>query len=120
MQLRAKANPRILQEMLHLPFFNNSCVILFGYTDVFSRPGKIESLNNMRSDMGAYINRLDHAITNIANQHYNTQDAESRIRDVDFATETTEFTKSQILQQSSMAMLSQANAVPQSVLQLLG
>ena len=78
------------------------------------------SLNNMRSEIGAYVNRLDHAISNIANQHYNTQDAESRIRDVDFATETTEFTKSQILSQSSMSMLSQANSIPSSVLQLLG
>jgi len=80
----------------------------------------LSSLNNMRSDMGSYINRLDHAITNIANQHFNTQDAEARIRDVDFATETTQFTKSQILSQSATAMLAQANATPQSVLQLLG
>ena len=80
----------------------------------------IKSVNNMRSDMGAYINRLDQAINNIANQAFNTQDAESRIRDVDFATETTRFTKNQILSQSATAMLAQANAVPQSVLQLLG
>ena len=80
----------------------------------------IKSVNNMRSDMGAYTNRLDHAINNIANQAFNTQDAESRIRDVDFATETTKFTRSQILSQSATAMLSQANAVPQGVLQLLG
>ena len=79
----------------------------------------LRSINNMRSDMGAYINRLEHAINNIANQHYNTQDAEARIRDVDFATETTFFTKSQILTQSATAMLAQANAVPQTVLQLL-
>ena len=80
----------------------------------------INSVNNMRSDMGAYVNRLEHAINNIANQKFNTQDAEARIRDVDFATETTTFTKSQILSQSATAMLAQANAVPQSVLQLLG
>ena len=80
----------------------------------------IQSINNMRSDMGAYINRLDHAINNIANQAFNSQDAEARIRDVDFAYETTRFTKSQILSQSATAMLAQANAVPQSVLQLLG
>ncbi|MFC1586325.1 flagellin [Fibrobacterota bacterium] len=79
----------------------------------------INSINNMRADMGAYINRLDHAINNIANQTFNTQDAEARIRDVDFAQETTKFTRSQILTQSATAMLAQANAVPQSVLQLL-
>ena len=79
----------------------------------------LRSINNMRSDMGAYINRLDHAINNIANQAYNTQDAESRIRDVDFAYETTRFTKAQILSQSATSMLAQANSVPGMVLQLL-
>ncbi len=80
----------------------------------------IGSVNNMRSDMGAYVNRLDHAINNIANQAFNTQDAESRVRDVDFATETTNFTRTQILVQSATSMLAQANAVPQSVLALIG
>lgn len=79
----------------------------------------ITSVNNMRSDVGAYVNRLDHAINNISNQEFNTQDAESRIRDVDFATETTEFTKSQILSQSATSMLAQSNAVPQGVLGLI-
>jgi flagellin len=80
----------------------------------------IKSVNNMRSDMGAYINRLDHAIATISNMEFNTQDAEARIRDVDFATETTSFTKHQILTQSATSMLAQANQVPQSVLGLLG
>ena len=79
----------------------------------------ITSVNNMRSDMGAYVNRLEHAINNLSNQEFNTQDAESRIRDVDFATETTKFTKNQILSQSATSMLSQANAVPQGALGLL-
>jgi flagellin len=80
----------------------------------------IKSVNTMRSDMGAYVNRLEFAISNLGNQIYNTQDAESRIRDVDFAKETTEFTRSQILVQSATAMLAQANQVPQGVLSLLG
>jgi len=79
----------------------------------------IKSVNTMRSDMGAYVNRLEFAIANLSNQVYNTQDAESRIRDVDFASETTEFTRSQILSQSATSMLSQANQVPQGVLGLL-
>ena len=79
----------------------------------------IKSVNSMRSDMGAYVNRLEFAISNLSNQVYNTQDAESRIRDVDFAKETTEFTRSQILSQSATAMLAQANQAPQSVLSLL-
>ena len=70
--------------------------------------------------MGAYVNRLEHAINNISNQEYNTQDAESRIRDVDFADETTSFTKHQILTQSATSMLAQANAVPQGALSLIG
>ncbi len=80
----------------------------------------IKSVNKMRSDMGAYVNRLEFAISNLANTSYNTQDAESRIRDVDFAKETTSFTRSQILSQSATSMLSQANQVPQGVLGLLG
>ena len=80
----------------------------------------IKSVNTMRSDMGAYVNRLEFAISNLSNQIYNTQDAESRIRDVDFAKETTEFTRSQILVQSATSMLAQANQVPQGVLSLLG
>jgi len=80
----------------------------------------IKSVNTMRSDIGAYVNRLDHAISNMNNQAFNTQDAESRIRDVDFATETTNFTKAQILSQSSTSMLAQANQLPQGALKLLG
>ena len=80
----------------------------------------IQSVNNMRSDVGAYVNRLEHAINNLANQEFNTQDAEARIRDVDFATESTQFTRNQILSQSATSMLSQANQVPQGVLGLIG
>jgi flagellin len=80
----------------------------------------IESVNLMRSNMGAFINRLDHAINNLTTSNTNQQAAESQIRDVDFASETSTFTKNQILMQSSTAMLSQANILPQSVLQLLG
>jgi flagellin len=79
----------------------------------------IKSVNTMRSDMGAYVNRLEFAIANLTNQAYNMQDAESRIRDVDFAKETTEFTRSQILVQSATSMLAQSNQVPQGVLSLL-
>ena len=80
----------------------------------------IKSVNTMRADMGAYVNRLEFAISSTANQIFNAQDAESRIRDVDFAKETTEFTRAQILTQSATSMLSQANQVPQGVLALLG
>jgi flagellin len=79
----------------------------------------IDSVNTMRSDMGAFINRLEHAINNLMVSNTNQQAAESLIRDVDFASETTQFTRNQILTQSGTAMLSQSNMLPQSVLQLL-
>lgn len=80
----------------------------------------INSVNTMRSNMGAFINRLEHAINNLDVANTNQQSAESLIRDVDFASETADFTKNQILTQSATAMLAQANMVPQTVLQLLG
>ena len=80
----------------------------------------INSVNSMRSNMGAYVNRLEHAITNLTTANTNQQAAESIIRDVDFAHETSIFTKNQILTQSGTAMLAQANMISQSVLQLLG
>ena len=79
----------------------------------------IDSVNRMRSDIGAYINRLEHAINNLNISNTNQQSAESLIRDVDFAAETSRYTRNQILMQSGTAMLAQANAVPQTVLQLL-
>ncbi|MBD3393025.1 MAG: flagellin [Chitinivibrionales bacterium] len=80
----------------------------------------LTSVNTIRADLGAKTNRLEHALNNQENQEQNMQAAESVIRDADFAFETTEFTRNQILQQSSTAMLAQANVIPQNVLQLLG
>ncbi len=80
----------------------------------------IGSVNEMRSDMGAWVNRLESTINNLTISNTNQQSAESQIRDVDFANESSNFTKNQILSQSANAMLSQANATSQSVLQLLG
>ena len=79
----------------------------------------LNSINALRADLGAMTNRLEHALTNQENQEQNMQAAESVIRDADFALETTQFTRNQILSQSSTAMLSQANMLPQSVLSLL-
>jgi flagellin len=80
----------------------------------------IDSVNNMRSNMGAYVNRLERAINNLLISNTNQQSAESLIRDVDFAQEATQYTRNQILKQSGTAMLAQANTLPQSVLRLLG
>jgi flagellin len=79
----------------------------------------IDSVNTMRSNMGAFINRLEHAINNLTVSNTNQQAAESQIRDVDFAHESAVFSKNQILTQSGTAMLAQANQLPQGVLSLL-
>jgi flagellin len=79
----------------------------------------IHSVNAMRSSLGAMMNRLESTSNNLSVQETNMQAAESVIRDTDFALETTNFTRNQILSQSSTSMLAQANSVPQSVLSLL-
>ena len=79
----------------------------------------IDSVSAERSKLGAIQNRLEHTIKNLDNVSENLQASESRIRDVDMAKEMMEFTKQNILQQASTAMLAQANQLPQTVLQLL-
>ena len=80
----------------------------------------IISKDKIRAHLGAMQNRLENTISNLNIQAENLQAAESRIRDVDVATEMTEFTRQQILTQSAVAMLGQANSLPQMALQLIG
>jgi len=79
----------------------------------------LNQVSEQRAALGAYQNRLEHTINNLTTASTNLASAESRIRDVDMAAEMTEFTKNQILMQAANAMLSQANQLPQQVLQLL-
>ena len=79
----------------------------------------LQKVSHQRSSLGAIQNRLEHTIKNLDTAAENLQAAESRIRDVDMAKEIMEFTKNNILQQASQAMLAQANSQPQSVLTLL-
>jgi len=79
----------------------------------------LKMVSKQRADLGAYQNRLEHAVTGINIGAENLQAAESRIRDTDMAEQMVEYTKNQILNQSGVAMLAQANAKTQSVLQLL-
>jgi flagellin len=79
----------------------------------------IDSVNSARASIGAYVNRLEHAVNNLLVSQTNQAAAESLIRDVDFAQESANFSKSQILMQSGTAMLAQANSAPQNVLSLL-
>ncbi|MDX9802064.1 MAG: flagellin [Spirochaetia bacterium] len=78
----------------------------------------LQKVNKQRADLGAYQNRLDHAVKGLAVGSENLQAAESRIRDTDMAREMVEFVKNQILIQASTAMLAQANQKSQSVMQL--
>ena len=79
----------------------------------------IETVNTARSTLGAYQNQLEHVFNNVGVNAENLQAAESRIRDTDMASEMMNYTKFNILQQASTAMLAQANQAPQGVLQLL-
>jgi|DewCreStandDraft_5_1066085.scaffolds.fasta_scaffold00142_25 flagellin len=79
----------------------------------------IVDVNNIRADLGAKQNRLEHTIANLGVAAENLAASESRIRDVDMAAEMVAFTRSQILQQAGTAILAQANQTPQSVLALL-
>ncbi|MDE5833026.1 MAG: flagellin [Desulfovibrio sp.] len=80
----------------------------------------IVSKDKIRAHLGAIQNRLENTITNLSVQSENLLAAESRISDVDVATEMTEFVRNQILTQSAVAMLSQANSLPQMAMQLIG
>ncbi len=79
----------------------------------------ITDVSSQRSKLGAYQNRLEHTIRNVDNTAENLTAAKSRIEDADMALEMSEFVKLNILQQAGTAMLSQANKLPQTMLQLL-
>ena len=79
----------------------------------------LDTVNDIRSNLGAASNRLDFTINNLMVVSENTAAARSRILDADFAAETAALSRAQVLQQASQAMLAQANAQPQQVLQLL-
>ncbi|SUC49254.1 A-type flagellin [Plesiomonas shigelloides] len=80
----------------------------------------MKQIDNQRADLGALQNRLSSTISNLENIAENSSAGRSRITDVDFAKETTNMTKQQILQQAGSAMLAQAKALPQAALTLLG
>jgi flagellin len=79
----------------------------------------LEQINAIRADLGAINNRLDFTISNLSNVVENTSASRSRILDADFAAESAALSRAQVLQQASQAILAQANARPQQVLQLL-
>ncbi|MNS57502.1 Flagellin [compost metagenome] len=80
----------------------------------------MKAVDSKRAELGAVQNRLDSTVRNQSNISENVSAARSRIRDADFATETANMTKQNILQQAASSILAQANQRPQSALQLLG
>jgi len=79
----------------------------------------ISEVDTMRSNLGAIQNRLDSTIDNISNTTTNLSTAQSQIQDADYATEVSDMSKAQILQQAGTSVLAQANQIPQTVLSLL-
>ncbi len=86
---------------------------------ITSLDAALDKVSAMRATMGAIQNRLDRTIDNLSNVLANTEASRSRIADTDYAVETTNLAKAQIIQQAATAMLAQANQQPQSVLALL-
>ncbi|CDU13591.1 flagellin [Vibrio coralliirubri] len=82
--------------------------------------GALKSVDSQRASLGAFQNRFDHAISNLDNINENVNASKSRIKDTDYAKETTAMTKSQILQQASTSILAQAKQSPSAALSLLG
>ncbi len=80
----------------------------------------LKYVDSHRAELGAFQNRFNHAISNLDNINENVNASKSRIKDTDFAKETTQMTKSQILSQASSSILAQAKQAPNSALSLLG
>ena len=86
---------------------------------LLSFQGAIDSINSDRAILGAKLNRFESTVRNLENVRENITAARGRIQDADFAMETANLTRAQILQQAGIAMISQANAIPQAALALL-
>jgi len=87
---------------------------MIGYVDT-----ALDRLNRQRADLGAYYNRMEVSIRSLNQSYENMMAADSRVRDTDMASQMVDYTKDQILVQTGVAMLAQANFVPKQVLQLL-
>jgi flagellin len=90
-----------------------------GATDITEIDAAINAVSTQRAEFGAVQNRLEHTLNNLSVYQENLVASESRIRDVDMASEMVNFTKLNILQQAGTSMLAQANQAPQNVLSLL-
>jgi flagellin len=127
--MRATANDRIsLNQAVDLTVIDSTGlhiqdISVTHASSALDSMGRIDSalakVTDARGRLGAVQNRLTHTINNLAVSSENLQAAESQIRDADYATEISAFTRNQIMVQASTSILAQSNLVPQSVLQLL-
>ena len=97
----------------------SASAITTGSTAVTQLDSAITSVNSQRATFGAAMNQLTYAVDNLANVKVNAEAARSRVLDTDYAKETSELARTQIIQQAGTAMLAQANQLPQTVLSLL-
>jgi flagellin len=100
--------------------FNGTATVTLSFTSAtIGTTGALTSIASARADAGAAINSAEFSIQADRSAYENQMAAKSRIMDADFAEETSRLSRHQVLQQAGMAMISQANAVPQNVLALL-
>jgi len=90
-----------------------------GTSAVVALDAAITAVNSQRATFGAAVNQLTYAVDNLSNVQVNAEASRSRIMDADYAVETSELARTQIIQQAGTAMLAQANQLPQTVLSLL-
>jgi len=82
--------------------------------------GALAQIDSSRAGLGAVQNRFSYTISNLSNISENVSASRSRIQDTDFAVETAQMTKNQILQQAGTSILAQANQIPQAAISLIG
>ncbi|MCY1240060.1 hypothetical protein D9M72_528880 [compost metagenome] len=128
-QVGADANETISITMGSASFDSSGLAVASGDVDITTASGAqaavsaidaaLAAIDSKRADLGAVQNRFQNTIANLQNIAENVSASRSRIKDTDFAAETANLTKNQVLQQASTAILAQANQLPSAVLSLL-
>jgi flagellin len=119
-QIGANDNDKIGFQLQSMTALVSSSINLSASGVLASISGMIDNVSAAAANLGAVQNRLSYAMDNLTTYSENLSAAQSNIQDVDMASEETEFTKNQILEQAGISMLAQANQSPQMILKLLG
>jgi flagellin len=106
-------------ESLDVDSFGDICEDVNALDAMSALDVAIDTVNSYRADLGAIQNRFEGVLVQLSSAQESTENAKSRIMDADYAAETAKLSRAQILQQAGVAMLAQANALPQNVLSLL-